>query len=262
MPDITYQDKDNQAQDETRKWRDADANEVKTVVNQKQDKHVNLTSLSNIVGNGFVKKTGPGAFTTDDNPSLSTAQNTEVATQITTAVDALKAGVPVAGDTLKKLYDLIIGIGQFAGSHDASTGLLPTVGTGSGGNIDKGDFWRVSVAGTIIGLGTFKQGDVIYSSIDNALVASDFFGVENNQDLATPLIMGLVKLYTDLTSSNTDGTVTQAVVKALSDAAEKLANKGVANGYPSLDANAKIPIAQMNDQVNQATQHYMFNNFK
>lgn len=124
----------------------------------------------------------------------------------------LKGGVPSAGDTLNKLYNLIVGIGQFAGGHDASGGTLPTTGTGASGAIDKSDFWKVTVAGTIPGLGVLKPGDVIYASIANASVAADFFAVENNQDQATSSVLGLVKLYTDLLASNADGSVTQSVL--------------------------------------------------
>lgn len=133
------------------------------------------------------------------------------------AVLALLDGVAPAGDTLKKLYDLIIGIGQFADNHDASGGLLPTVGTGASGAIDKSDYWIVSVTGTIAGLGDVKSGDVIYARINNAAVAADFFVVEKNQDQATDTVMGLVKLYTNLTASNTDGAASQAAVKAVVD---------------------------------------------
>ena len=134
-----------------------------------------------------------------------------------TAIDGLKGGVGSAGDTLKKLYDLIIGIGQFADDHDASGGLLPTVGTGASGAIDKSDYWIVSVAGTITGLGDVKAGDVIYARVNNAAVAADFFVIEKNQDQATNTVMGLVKLYTNLSASNTDGAVSQAAMKAVID---------------------------------------------
>lgn len=124
------------------------------------------------------------------------------------AISTLKGGVPAGGDTLNKLYNLIVGQGQFVGGHDASGGQLPTTGSGAGGAIDKGDFWRISVGGTIPGIGVLRAGDVLYASIANASVAADFFAVENNQDQATSTTLGLVKLYT-VTGNATDGTMDQ-----------------------------------------------------
>lgn len=90
------------------------------------------------------------------------------------AIDLLKGSVPVAGDTLEKLYNLIIGIGQLVGNHDASTGL-PTTGTGISNAIDKGDFWYITTPGTISGLGDLAIGDVLFAKVNNAAVAADFF---------------------------------------------------------------------------------------
>lgn len=148
--------------------------------------------------------------TNRNNAIASSAASTLVSANAYTdsAIATLKGGVPAAGDTLNKLYNLIVGQGQFVGGHDASGGLLPTTGSGAGGAIDKGDFWRISVAGTIPGLGVLRAGDVIYASIANASVAADFFAVENNEDQATSTTLGLVKLYTT-TGSNTDGTMDQ-----------------------------------------------------
>lgn len=97
-----------------------------------------------------------------------------VATAVTASLDALKDGVPSEGDTLNKLYNLIASLGELVGDHDASTGL-PTTGTGEGGAIDKGDYWHITTAGTIAGLGDLAVGDVLFAKADNASVAADFF---------------------------------------------------------------------------------------
>lgn len=67
-------------------------------------------------------------------------------------------------------------LGRPKGVIDASLGLLPTNtdGDAADGNADLDDFWRVSVAGTITGLGALKVGDVIYANKDNPTVAADF----------------------------------------------------------------------------------------
>ena len=171
--------------------------------------------------------------------------------------DALKASVPSAGDTLNKLYNLIVGIGQFAGAHDASGGLLPTVGTGALGAIDKSDYWKVSVAGTIAGLGTFKSGDVIYASIAGASIAADFFAVENNQDQATSSVLGLAKLYTDATASNTDGAVNQAVAKTIKDIADAntaaiALKKNISDTASALTSGSSIAITGLKHTLSTA----------
>lgn len=86
--------------------------------------------------------------------------------------------------------DQILELGQFVGSHDASTGL-PTTGSGDSGDIEGGDLWVVSVAGTIPGLMPITDltvGDVLIASVDGASVASQFVAIQRNLDEpVTPL---------------------------------------------------------------------------
>ena len=81
-------------------------------------------------------------------------------------------------------------IGQFIGSHDASTGIPAS--TGPGGDINAGDFWRVTVAGTIAGIvgasDVLEPGDVIFALVDNPAAAGDFLAVQTNVDLANSMI--------------------------------------------------------------------------
>lgn len=58
MPDITYQNKDKDSSGATDQWRDVDANEVKSVVNAKQNKSANLDGIAALVGDGVVTKSG------------------------------------------------------------------------------------------------------------------------------------------------------------------------------------------------------------
>lgn len=77
-------------------------------------------------------------------------------------------------------------LGQFVGDHDASTGLVPTTGSGLSGAIRKGDYWRVSPAGTIAGLQpeeVLEGGDVIHAKINDATAVADFFSTQANADL-------------------------------------------------------------------------------
>ncbi len=77
----------------------------------------------------------------------------------------------------------IASIGEFKGAHDASGGAVPTAGAGD--DISAGDFWRVSVAGTITGIGGADQlepNDLIYALVDNASSAADFTAIQVNVD--------------------------------------------------------------------------------
>lgn len=80
-------------------------------------------------------------------------------------------------------------IGNFQGVHDASGGLVPSA-TLDGSAIVAGDFWRVSVAGTIVGIGgddVLEIGDLIYANVDGAAVAADFTAVQVNLNLPSNL---------------------------------------------------------------------------
>lgn len=81
--------------------------------------------------------------------------------------------------------------GGLIGGHDASGGLVPTTGSGLNDvgspdlSIQAGDSWRVTVAGTIVGLAgedALSVGDVLIALIDGAAVAADFMSVQGNFD--------------------------------------------------------------------------------
>lgn len=75
------------------------------------------------------------------------------------------------GGTLKQ-------VGTYAGEFNPSSGL-PGSGSGRGGAILKGDFWKASATGTIADLEpftVFQIGDLLYANKNNAQFAADFFG--------------------------------------------------------------------------------------
>ena len=110
----------------------------------------------------------------------------------------------------------ITGVGEFAGNHDASSGNLPATGTGVAGAIDKGDYWIVSVAGTIAGLGDLDVGDVIFAREAGADVAAEFFYLPFSSSIpdATATVKGIAKLFDTYTpvAARTDGSVSEAVL--------------------------------------------------
>ncbi len=86
--------------------------------------------------------------------------------------------------TIATLEDLTK-IGAFQGVQDATAGV-PSV-TLDGSPIVAGDYWRVSVAGTIVGIGgsdVLEIGDLIYATADGATTAADFTAVQANLNLA------------------------------------------------------------------------------
>lgn len=79
----------------------------------------------------------------------------------------------------------ITGLGRLQGVHDASGGAVPVASNFP--SIGSGDYWRISVAGTITGIegeDALDAGDLIFASVDNATSASDFFGIEGNKAFA------------------------------------------------------------------------------
>jgi hypothetical protein len=160
----------------------------------------------------LVKNLIDSALFYDQVKQITGSSTTDVMSQkaVTDALTALAGGVPPAGDTLAKLYNLIGDIGTLVGSWNSSS--LPTTGSDPSGAINKGDYWKINGTITIAGIGDLKSGDTLVASIAGAAVAADFFALQNNVDQATSSVLGLVKLYTNLSASNTDGSVTQAAL--------------------------------------------------
>lgn len=170
--------------------------------------------------------------------------NDLVATQkgVKDAIDLLKASVPAAGDTLLKLYNLITAMGRPRGGFDASSGAVPTPTADN----EAGDFWRITVAGTI-GTMVLKVGDVLVADIDDAAVAADFYAIQGNVDQATDSVLGLLKLYSDLSALNVDGSITQsAAVKGIQKPTPACATVSGTNTY-----TASVSPAITGYEVNQ-----------
>jgi hypothetical protein len=105
----------------------------------------------------------------------------------------------------------VTGVLDDRGNWDASTNLFPTTGgSGPGGSILKGDLWFVSVAGTLGGTAVVV-GNNFRALVDNPTLSTDW----------NILNVGLGYI------------------------PENIANKGIANGYASLDATGKVPSTQL-----------------
>ena len=101
---------------------------------------------------------------------------------ITTDLSTSAANTQLArADAVKAYVDSVVAdLGTIVGAFDASAGTLPTAGSGASSAIEAGDYWRVSVAGDITGLGHLEVGDVLVASTDGAPSASDFFVIQGN----------------------------------------------------------------------------------
>lgn len=99
-----------------------------------------------------------------------------------------------AGSIKAYVDSQVAAIGSLQGSVDASTS---TNFPGSA-LTKKGDYWYVSVAGTIQGV-LFNVGDVIIANINNPTVtsANSYIFLETNRDQASTTVLGLVTLATN-----------------------------------------------------------------
>ncbi len=92
-----------------------------------------------------------------------------------------------AVQTLPTLQDFLT-VGRYRGAWDATAGI-PTAADSvnhPGTAIVGGDYWRVSVAGTITGLtgeAELEVNDLIYANVDGAATAAQFFGANTNVDI-------------------------------------------------------------------------------
>jgi len=74
----------------------------------------------------------------------------------------------------------ITSIGTLVGGFSALAGALPTTGSGDAGAIDSGDFWRITEAGDIAGLGHLEIGDALVAAANGAALAADYFVLQAN----------------------------------------------------------------------------------
>ena len=77
----------------------------------------------------------------------------------------------------------VAGMGAFVGDLDASLGDIPVSGSGELGAIMKGDYWRISTAGQIVGITPvdyLEIGDIIVSKENDPTVGSGFFALQAN----------------------------------------------------------------------------------
>lgn len=155
-----------------------------------------------VIGNVSGGAADPAEVSVITSTSLTGASNTNLATSL-----AIKSYVDA----------LLAGIGNLEGAWDASTGTFPA----ATGGTKKGDYWYVSVAGTVDGE-SFNIGDMIIAKVDNASTSSkaDWIRLEVNRDQATETALGVAEIATQAeTDAGTDDLriVTPLKLKTLLD---------------------------------------------
>lgn len=117
-----------------------------------------------------------------------------------TSVSGTHNTVPSALSVKNYVDGAVTGSDHDAGDFDASGGYVPAIGTGVASAIMKGDYWRITVAGTITGVtpnASLQVGDVLYAKVDGASAGSQFFAVQGNLNAATTTVTGTVMLATE-----------------------------------------------------------------
>jgi hypothetical protein len=158
----------------------------------------------------FAKFQQIGGLKLIGNTSGSTANAAEVDIITSTALSgAANTNIPTTLAVKTYVDSLVAGIGNLEGGWDASTGSFP-----SASPTKKGDYWFVTVAGTVGGV-NFAVGDVIIAKIDNASTSSaaDWIQLEVNRDIATETTPGIAEIATQ--SETNTGTDDQRIVTPL-----------------------------------------------
>jgi hypothetical protein len=146
----------------------------------------------------FAKLQQLATMTVIGNVTGSTANAAEVSV-ITDGTLATASNANIPTSTAVKTYvdAQVAALGNLEGAWDASVGTFPVGSTPVVGT-KKGDYWYVSVAGTVGGV-AFNIGDVLIASVNAAsttVFASNWISLEVNRDQATTTVLGLVYLAT------------------------------------------------------------------
>lgn len=146
------------------------------------------------------------------NTSGATA-NVSLVSVITDLANASSTTLATSSSVKSYIDSAVGGLGNLEGAWSAAGGTFPVGSTPSAGT-KKGDYWYVSVAGTVDGV-AFNVGDVIIAKIDSAstTLASDWIQLEVNRDQATESVLGISRIATQ-TETNT-GTNDTAYVTPL-----------------------------------------------
>lgn len=128
----------------------------------------------------------------------------------------------------------ITALGALQGDWDASGSLFPSTRPpeGTGDDIQSGDYWYITVAGTM-GTHDVNVGDVLYAKVTApGQTGTNWFVVETNRDQASETVLGIARVATN--AQVVTGTDDLTIVTPL-----KLAHK-LANWYASTGISAEV----------------------
>lgn len=179
----------------TGKLADGAVSTIKIGANQVTFAKMQQIADLKLIGNVSGVTADPAEVSVITSTSLTGASNTNLATSL-----AIKTYID----------NTISGLGNLEGAWDASTGFFPV----SSGGTKKGDYWYVSVAGTV-DTEAFNVGDMIIAKVDNAstLSRTDWIRLEVNRDQATETALGVAEIATQ--SETNTGTDDQRIVTPL-----------------------------------------------
>ena len=124
--------------------------------------------------------------------SSGTASAVSVVTDFTSP---LNTNLPTTLAVKNYVDNIVAGLGNLEGSFAAGSATnFPT----AAGGTKKGDYWYVSVAGTVDGV-SFNVGDMLIATVNSAstsVFAANWTSLEVNRDQATTTVLGLVYLAT------------------------------------------------------------------
>lgn len=153
----------------------------------------------------FAKIQDVGTMTVLGKVTAGSGSVTEVSIINDLTTGASSSNLATAGSIKTYIDANIGGLGNLEGGFDASAGSFPTGSTPVAGT-QSGDYWYVTVAGTIDGM-TLNVGDVLIAITDSASTSSaaDWIALEVNRGQATTTVLGLVTLATSFeTQTGTD----------------------------------------------------------
>jgi hypothetical protein len=135
------------------------------------------------------------------------------------------------------------GGGPFA--YNASAGTLPAFGTDGAGvaGIKRKDYYFVTVPGTVSGV-TLQIGDALIAMVDDADVIAEFIVSQSNAELATPSVIGMVKLVQNISGGSlVDAVLSTAGLISLFAQKASPALTGVPTTTTPADADSSQQIA-------------------
>ena len=211
----------------------------------------------------FAKLQQLATMTVIGNVTGGTADAAEVSV-ITDLTSASNANIPT-GTAVKTYVDAQIGaLGNLEGGWDASVGTFP-VGAAPVVGTKKGDYWYVTVAGTVNGV-PFNVGDMLIATVNSASTSTyiaNWTSLEVNRDQATTTVLGLVYLATNAEVQTGTDTVKAVTPAGLSSRTATETRTGIAEIATQTETNTGTDdatiVTPLKLKTNLATYKYAAN---